>query len=310
MNAFLLISGRRGSRSVDITQVKFVLPVMFFMLLLSVLLVLSGFVIGRDAASEAQQSGMGKWYSSLLESREDIKRLSRQATDDIDALALRLGQMEARSIRLDALGSRLVDVAGLEAGEFNFTEAPAIGGPSGGAFFANSQLPDLLDRFAELQRRIDDREHKFHLLESILMDRELESQASPNGLPIRNGWMSSKYGRRSDPFTGKSAWHSGVDFAGKYGSGVVAAASGIVTWSGDKNGYGNLIEISHGNGLITRYGHNSKTLARVGDTVEKGEVIAEMGSSGRSTGPHVHFEVLKDFKSVNPAKYIKSSSMR
>jgi len=309
MNVFLLVSGGRGPRSHDLTQVKFYLPAVLLAAFISALLVFAGFLAGRESASDVQKSGMGEWYSSLLQSREDIKRISRQATDDIDALALRLGQIEARSIRLDALGSRLVDVAGLEAGEFDFVEAPAIGGPSN-EISQSSQLPSLLERFSELQRQIDDREHKFQLLESILMNRELEKQVLPDGWPIKNGWMSSKYGKRSDPFTGKSAWHAGVDFAGKYGSDIVAVASGVVTWSGDRHGYGNLVEVSHGNGFLTRYGHNSKTHVTVGETVEKGSVIARMGSSGRSTGPHVHFEVVKNGKVVNPARYIKNASKR
>lgn len=311
MNLFLLISGgKRGSRSVDLVQTRVFLPLMISGLLLSALFVVAGFMLGKISGEELRQSGVNSWHASLQQSREDIKRISQQATDDIDALALRLGQMEARAIRLDALGSRLINVAGLGAEEFDFLEAPAVGGPETVTPLQSIEIPSLMERFSDLQRQIDDRAHKFALLESIMMDRELEKQVLPNGRPVEKGWMSSKYGRRSDPFSGKSSWHAGVDFAGKLGSGVVSVASGVVTWSGNKKGFGLLIEISHGNGYLTRYAHNSASLVKVGETVEKGSIIAKMGSSGRSTGPHVHFEVLKDNKAVNPAKYIKNASAR
>lgn len=289
-------------------QAKVFLPLMASGLFLSTLLIVAGFLLGKISGEELRQAGINSWHASFQQSQEDIERISQQATDDIDALALRLGQMEARAIRLDALGSRLISVAGLGAEEFDFLEAPAVGGPSSSVLSQSLGIPSLMERFSDLQRQIDDRAHKFALLESILMNRELEKQVLPNGRPVKKGWMSSKYGRRSDPFTGKSSWHAGVDFAGKYGSKVVAVASGVVTWSGKKKGFGLLIEISHGNGYLTRYAHNSDSLVKVGETVEKGSVIAKMGSSGRSTGPHVHFEVLRGNRVVNPAGYIKSVS--
>jgi murein DD-endopeptidase MepM/ murein hydrolase activator NlpD len=277
---------------------------------MSILLLAAGFVIASYIAPVSKVDSTDKWYSSLLRERQDIRQISEQATNDINALALSLGRMEARSIRLDALGSRLALLAGLGEDEFDFTGTPAVGGPEEDIGSVSTQLPDLLDRFTELQRQIDDRQNKFMLLESILMDRELSQQVLPNGRPVSNGWLSSHYGKRIDPFTGKTTWHAGVDFAGKKGSDVVSVAAGIVTLAQNKHGFGHLVEISHGNGYVTRYAHNSKLLVKVGDKIEQGDVIAKMGSTGRSTGPHVHFEVLRDGKAVNPRKYILGASGR
>lgn len=298
----LFISRRWGSKSIDLQSPKIVINLMLLAGILCFGLVSVGFLLGQQIRHES--ATMANWATTLEEDRRNIQRISEQTTDDLNALALNLGQMEARSLRLDALGSRLAEIAGLDEAEFNFAGEPAQGGPID-AGQASSHLPDLMGRFTELQRQIDDRQHKFQLLESIMMDRELIQQALPTGKPVVKGWLSSRYGYRTDPFTGKRSWHAGVDFAGKSGSDVVAVASGVVTRSGFKSGFGRLVEISHGNGYVTRYAHNSANLVEVGDAVEKGEAIAKMGSSGRSTGPHVHFEVLRDGKVVNPLKYIR-----
>jgi murein DD-endopeptidase MepM/ murein hydrolase activator NlpD len=138
-----------------------------------------------------------------------------------------------------------------------------------------------------------------------MVDRKLKQQSSVTGRPVQKGWMSSRYGYRTDPFHGRRSWHNGVDFAGKEGANVIAVASGVVTWTGKKQGYGQMVELDHGEGFITRYAHNKKNLVNAGDAVKKGEVIGLMGSSGRSTGPHVHFEVYKNGRSVDPASYIR-----
>ena len=136
------------------------------------------------------------------------------------------------------------------------------------------------------------------------MSRSITERVMPSGRPVEEGWLSSTYGKRSDPFTGKPDFHPGLDFAGRKGSEVVAVADGVVIWSGPRGGYGNMVEIDHGHGYVTRYGHNEKNLVKVGDTVKKGQEIALMGSTGHSTGPHVHFEVLHNGKTVNPARFI------
>ena len=142
----------------------------------------------------------------------------------------------------------------------------------------------------------------------MLADNKLKSERTVAGRPIVKGWMSSEYGMRTDPFHGDKRWHGGVDFAGRWGSDIIAVASGVVTWSGERSGYGKMVEINHSDGFVTRYAHNSENIAQLGAIVKKGELIAKMGSSGRSTGPHVHFEVYKNGRTVDPATYIRRTS--
>lgn len=173
-----------------------------------------------------------------------------------------------------------------------------------GEFNADASITDLDRELARFAAHIGDREQQLDMLESLLSNRKLQEQASLSGKPVKKGYMSSRYGWRSDPITGKRSMHTGLDFAGKTGSAVVAVASGVVSWTGKNSGYGNVVEISHGDGLITRYAHNKENLVVSGDLVRKGETIALMGSSGRVTGPHVHFEVYKNGRTVDPSTYI------
>lgn len=239
--------------------------------------------------------------------RRAIADAKRVADDNLNALALRLGQMQARVMRLDALGQRLTEMAGLNDGEFNFNNPPAEGGPEDPADTRSLRVPDFIAMFDNLSKEIDDRGNQLGVLETMLLNRHLQAEVIPSGRPVRNGWISSTFGMRTDPFTGRLEHHNGIDFAGKEGSDVLAVAAGVVTWAGPRFGYGNLVEINHGKGYATRYGHNEKILVKVGETVKKGEVIAKMGSTGRSTGPHCHFEVLRNGRAVDPARYIQAS---
>ena len=251
-------------------------------------------VIDQLAASE--------WMQRVASQSAQVDKAKVYTEEQINALRIRLAELQARLTRLDALGERLVDVANLDQGEFDFSVPPAVGGPES----ENAQYtpPDFVYVLDDLAAQIDNREQQLKVLNSLLGDRKIQSETFVAGRPINRGWMSSRYGYRNDPFTGKLAWHDGVDFAGKEGSNIVAVASGVVTWAGQRYGYGNLVEINHGNGYITRYAHAKEILVQVGDVVKKADVVALMGSTGRSTGPHVHFEVHLNGKSVDPAKYI------
>ena len=234
-----------------------------------------------------------------------IERTRMDAQSDLDALAAHIGQMQANVTRLNALGQRLVVVAKLDSDEFDFENKPAYGGPdepdSGTTIDLNTVLSDL-------NEQLQSREQQLSLLEDVIMRSELMKEARPTGRPISKGWISSYYGMRNDPFSGKLEMHKGMDFAGKKGSDVVAVASGVVTWSGERYGYGNLVEINHGNGYVTRYGHNEEILVKVGDSVERGQAISKMGSTGRSTGPHVHFEVLLNDRQIDPIRFVQSKA--
>ena len=248
--------------------------------------------------------------SELDSQRLALKEVTRTAEDNMDALALRLGKLQAHVIRLDALGERLTTMAKLDKGEFDFDQSPAQGGPiSKAEAEAEGQMsvPDFMKSLEELSTQLNDRSQQLEVLEDMIMTRNLEAEVIPAGRPINRGWLSSYFGMRTDPFSGSRVHHSGVDFAGKSGSSVVSVAAGVVTFSGRKSGYGNLVEINHGKGYFTRYGHNSKNLVQVGDTIKKGQVVSEMGTTGRSTGPHVHFEVLYNGRAVNPKKYIQAA---
>jgi murein DD-endopeptidase MepM/ murein hydrolase activator NlpD len=155
-----------------------------------------------------------------------------------------------------------------------------------------------------VEQKLEVRDAQLLALENVILSRSLTQAIRPEGRPVVEGYISSYYGERQDPFSGHEAWHKGVDFAGAQGSQVVAVAAGVVTRAEGQNGYGNLVEINHGNGFVTRYGHNQKVLVGVGETVVRGQSIALMGSTGRSTGPHVHFEVLRNGRQVNPIGYV------
>jgi murein DD-endopeptidase MepM/ murein hydrolase activator NlpD len=196
-------------------------------------------------------------------------------------------------------------MAHLDKGEFNFDSAPAVGGPEGlveGAVVASPDLTSMLD---DLSHQIKDRERQLTVLESMISTRNLSRQIVPNGRPVTQGWISSYFGQRTDPFNGRTAYHRGVDFAGPAGAQVMSVASGVVTYSKERFGYGKTVEINHGNGYVTRYAHNQRVLVGVGDTVQKGQAIALIGSTGRSTGPHLHFEVLKQGRAVDPMSFVR-----
>jgi len=245
------------------------------------------------------------WRAELESQQALLEQTRRGLQQSVDALALRLGQMNAHVVRLDALGARLTQMAGLDDGEFDFTSPPALGGPE--ELLADADQLDLrgiLSSLDGLSQQLRDRSRQLDVLEDFLLNRKLANEVRPVGRPVSAGYISSRFGQRTDPFTGRRAFHQGIDFAGRAGSEVMAVASGVVIWSGPRHGYGELVEINHGNGYVTRYAHNSSNLVSVGDTVKRGQVIARLGDTGRATGPNLHFEVLRDGKPVDPMRYV------
>jgi murein DD-endopeptidase MepM/ murein hydrolase activator NlpD len=241
----------------------------------------------------------------LAKQQAQIDEARQHLQENNHALAKRVGLMNAHVIRLDALGQRLTQMAKIDAQEFNFGEAPAQGGPEIDSHEGVApQVPDLNTMIDQLGRDLQSREVRLGALENVLMTHKLNEQILPDGRPVTKGWISSHFGRRSDPFTGYTAFHKGVDFAGREGAPVVSVAAGVVTWSRDRFGYGKMVEVNHGNGYSTRYAHNARNLVKVGDTIRKGQAVALMGSTGRATGPNLHFEVLKNGQQVNPLKFI------
>jgi len=268
---------------------------------------IGGYYLGVELGSPGPNSLSAELGAELEQQRAQLKKVKRSAQEDLNALSMRLGKLQAHVMRLDAVGQRVTQMADLDDGEFDFGNPPAQGGP---VALGEGQAVDIEDFLAQLDglaRQLDDRDKQLQVLEAMLRNDTLQEKIRPAGRPIEKGWLSSYFGMRTDPFTGKQAYHSGLDFAGKEGSDVLAVASGVVTWAGDRYGYGELVEINHGNGYVTRYGHNKEVLVKEGQTVKKGEVISHMGSTGRSTGPHVHFEVLRNGRTVDPKRYIRAS---
>jgi murein DD-endopeptidase MepM/ murein hydrolase activator NlpD len=247
------------------------------------------------------------WQAEVVNQRGKVDVAIGDAERDLDALALRMGEIQSRVVRLDALGRRLVEMADLDAAEFSFDEVPARGGPDLVTEREPFEVPDMLASLEELLNLLEDREPKLAVVEGTLMNRKLHAEVFPTGRPVSSGWISSVFGWRNDPMSGKRAFHEGIDFAARANSEVSAVAAGVVVWSGSRWGFGNAVEVNHGNGYSTLYAHNKKNLVKVGETVKKGQVLALLGSTGRSSGPHVHFEVRRNGKAVNPLKFVRAT---
>lgn len=234
---------------------------------------------------------------------QELARVRADAQTQVNALAARLGELQAQATRLNALGERLTQMGKLEDGEFDFNETPGMGeGEPGPAqdmpvSAVNSDLQALEQRFAASGKQLS-------VLESLLFDRQLEQNAVPSRMPISNTYITSHFGTRADPFGRGRANHRGMDFHAKVGDPVMSVADGVVSFSGVKGGYGNVVEIDHGNGYKTLYAHNSRLTVREGSLVRAGQEVAKAGSSGRSTGAHVHFEVWERGNPVNPRKFL------
>jgi len=301
MNIILFTSRRGQLLSTGLGPVRLFLAAALSMtLLIGALLTVASTDSGRRDTVAGPE--LADWQRMLRDQRDGVARLRHATQADLDALTLRIGGMQARMLRLNALGKRLVHKAGLDGEEFDFDAEPGLGGPQSQDGLP-VRVPDFLAMLDSLDAQLEDRERKLSVLDALLLNSSVHERVMPSGRPVEEGWLSSGFGRRSDPFTGKQQQHMGQDFAGNSGSPVIAVGDGVVSWAGKRAGYGRLLEINHGNGYTTRYGHNRQHLVKEGDRVRKGQQIALMGSSGRSTGPHVHFEVLHNGKQVNPAGF-------
>jgi len=309
MNVVIFGNGFGKARQVSLSGGACAVIAVGFAVLLMSIAFAGGYRVSTVTGSGVSVSELASLTEGLDQQREAIDTTRQQSEDVLDALAIRIGQMNARIIRLDALGRRLTGMADLNDGEFDFDSEPAFGGPEE-PYQAGSAVavPELVSVMQNLDNQLTDREAQLAVLESMIMNQNLNDRVYPQGRPVKSGWMSSYFGKRTDPFTGKAATHRGVDFAGKSGSEVIAVADGVITWSSSRYGYGQLVEINHGNGYSTRYAHNSENLVSVGDEVRKGQTVALMGETGRATGPNLHFEVLKEGRRVNPVKFIRQST--
>ena len=309
MNVVIFGKGFGKPRQLNLSGPKAWSAAVVFAMVVSAAGFAGGYWFSTQNGSGVSQDHALVLADELQLQKEEIETIRQANEDTLDALAIRIAQMNARVIRLDALGRRLTGMADLEDGEFDFDSAPALGGPEEPVYTgSNIAVPDVVDQMQSLNYQLDNREAQLWALEGVLMNQDLSERVYPQGRPVNSGWISSYFGKRTDPFTGKPANHTGIDFAGKHGAEVVAVADGVVTWSADRYGYGIMVEINHGNGYATRYAHNSENLVDVGDEVKKGQPVALMGETGRATGPNLHFEVLKGGRRVNPVNFIREST--
>ena len=255
------------------------------------------------------------WFSAMVlaDQHEEAQRTQERTQGHLNAMALRLGELQARMLQLDGLGERLAAIAGLKPQELSSLQSRTAPG-TGGALSSQpshalsvDEFTALVDRFAG---QVDKRSDQLGVLEGLLMQDSANRRFLPTRLPIADSWYSSNFGYRIDPFTGQHAFHDGVDFPAGAGTPIVAAASGKVVFADANAEYGKLVEIDHGNGLVTRYAHVSRVFVRSGDLVIAGQQIATVGSTGRSTGPHLHFEIRSKGVAQNPARFLESAHIR
>ncbi len=245
--------------------------------------------------------------NQVNQQQAQIDATRRDAQREVNALAARLGELQAEANRLNALGERLTRIGQLQDGEFNFEEPVGVGGDGPVRDMPKGELDAGL---RQLDAKFQASGAQLSVLESLLFNRQLDMNAVPSRDPINNSYITSGFGGRADPILGGSQFHKGIDFEANVGDPVLAVADGVVSYAADRSGYGNTVEVDHGNGYVTRYAHNSRLVRKVGELVRAGQEIAKAGSTGRSTGAHVHFEVWENGRVVNPRNFLSHQSQR
>lgn len=261
-----------------------------------------GMLIGVGASTATGMVTNSALQAKVAQQQAELAQAQRASQAQVNALAARLGELQAQATRLNALGERLTQMGKLKDGEFDFDEPVGVGG--GDEPVNDMPVQSLKQDLGQLEQQFSASGQQLNVLASLMFDHQLEQNSVPSRMPIRNTYITSGFGGRADPFDGGSAFHKGVDFHANVGDPVMSVADGVVSYAGVRGGYGNVVEVDHGNGYVTRYAHNSRLVVKVGDLVRAGQQVAKAGSSGRSTGAHVHFEVWADGRVVNPRKFL------
>ena len=302
MNIILVSDSLAKSRHMLLSQTQ-VLLIAFGILIAGFFLATATYFVTMKFAVDMRNPLLRNLLASLHE--EQVKKNEAEMKDNLNALAVKVGELQARILRLDAFGERLARAANIKREEFRFDEKPPQGGPAPAAnVVSDVNLQDFNKMLAEISRVLDDRSDKLGVLDSFLMDDRLARKTIPTTLPIAHGYYSSNYGQRIDPITGRQSFHPGVDLVAPAGTPILAAAGGVVSSVELHHEYGNMVDVDHENGLTSRYAHVSKSMVKVGDVVMKGQTIALVGSTGRTTGPHLHFEVREKGVPLNPNKFL------
>jgi murein DD-endopeptidase MepM/ murein hydrolase activator NlpD len=303
MNIILVSSRRPTAKTITIGRGQLAAGCFGFLVILFLLAGLMNYAALRYAAESRDASVFGLFPQ---QASEDADRDQAYLRDNIDAMSTRLGELQAQILRLDTLGERVARLAGFKPQELSLGKPAARGGAE------PSSPPSTPLAFEELARQLDflsraveDRGDRLGLLDSILTQKSVDKQLLPSVMPVSGGVFTSNFGWRLDPFNGRNSFHEGIDFMAAPGTSILAAAAGVVVKAEYHPQYGNMIELDHGNGLVTLYAHCSRLRAKVGDVVKKGAVIGEVGSSGRATGPHLHFEVRHRDVAQNPARFLR-----
>lgn len=307
MKLLLIRDNTRGAKTLCLGGRKAYLTAAAVLVLLPMLIGISAYTIVA-MSDRAINPFVDPEYRAAMESR--VSEQKAQITDTrkyvnqhLDALGRKIGSLQAQVSRINAVEMRIAELANIDLQDFNFEADPPVGGSSVSEESQTAQV-DIRNAIRVIQDQLDESESEVAVLDFILSTRELNQQKTPSGWPVKGGWVSSKFGTRLHPLTGRKHFHKGVDIPGRLGAEVLSVADGVVIRSEKKGNYGWLVEIDHGDNLRTLYSHNKENLVSKGETVSKGQAIALLGSTGRSTGPHVHFEVLVGNKNINPIKYL------
>ncbi len=304
MNIILVSSHLVKAKALTFTRRHFVL--LFGALFLVVVLMVLGLnYLSLRYVDKIDSPSLRSFVMSVQQ--EDYEKNQQYLRDNLNAMAIKMGQMQAQLLRLDSVGERLAELSGIESQEFLFNQMPGQGGALSTLPLQDISFGEFYNKVQHLSRTLDDRMSKLETLDSLIRQDRLKKKMLPSLMPVSVKWYSSSFGARIDPFTGKKAYHDGVDFVAEFGAPIIAAAGGVVVYSDLHPEYGNMIAVDHGNNLVSRYAHASKRLVKLGQVVMQGEKIAEVGNTGRSTGPHLHFEVRHKGLPQNPFRFLKKS---
>ncbi|WP_435234655.1 M23 family metallopeptidase [Psychromonas sp. PT13] len=307
MSITVIYSMKETQHTFSLTKKKLLVILFGFLLLI---------IASFTAVQQVYQQQLQQFKTITLQNNEiskaqEIQAIKSESDEKLLVLANKIGELQAQMNRLNALGERVIEKSQLPTEEFNLEMSVPEGGPMIEASELHFEYMDLRDQVNNIDQSLKKREKQFDKLEITLNHLHLNNQAYISGKPVagKHAWLSSPFGARKDPFTGKLTQHNGVDIAGQTGMAIIATAAGVVTEAGEHTGYGFLVEIQHGNGMVTRYAHAKAVTVSIGDIVSKGQQIAIMGTTGRSTGPHVHYEVLRNGKPINPNYYIQRKAV-